>query len=148
VNRTFLSHVLGNVVAMYVLTATNDTQGLIGGDYGFTTEGELVALPLTECDAPRCGCNRGWAGLSSRRATTTAIVSERPDLDRAAYRQLIIDHWSEQFPGASPGADPEFVREIDEFVNVVQNLGVGFGAGAVVRRRPGGKLGITLRPAA
>jgi hypothetical protein len=133
---------------MYVLTATNETQGLVEDDYGFTTEGELVALPLMECDAPRCGCDRGWAGLSSRRATTTAIVSERPDLDRTTYRELIIDHWAEQLRGASLGTDPEFAREIDEFVTAVQDLGARFGPGAIVRRRPGGKLSIAFRPAA
>jgi hypothetical protein len=131
---------------MYVLTATNETQGLDEDDYGFTTEGELVALPLLECDTPRCGCDRGWVGLSSRGATTTAIVSERTDLDRRAYRELIIDHWSAQFPGASPADDPEFVRELDGFVAAVQDLGASFGPGAIVRRRPGDELSVAVRP--
>jgi hypothetical protein len=136
------------LVRMYVLTATSETQGLSADDYEWTVEGELVALPLLECDDGACGCARGWAGLSSRRATTTAVVMERPDLDRSAYRELIVEHWSEQMPAASLDDDPDFLREIDEFITVVQNLGARFGRGAIVRRRPGDQLEVAFRPAA
>ena len=68
---------------MKTLTATDQTQGR-PGDYHFCVEGELVIAPIKICDRDLadpnglggCGCGRGWAGLSSHRATTTAIVTD------------------------------------------------------------------------
>jgi len=76
---------------MRVIVATNRTQGDKPGDYCWTVEGELVRLPWMECDSPGCGCNRGFAGLSSHRATTTARVVNQPELSEAAYRELLLD---------------------------------------------------------
>jgi hypothetical protein len=76
---------------MRVIVATDRTQGDKLGDYCFTVDGELVRLPWSECDGPDCGCTRGFAGLSSHRATTTARVVNRPELDPAAYVQLLVD---------------------------------------------------------
>lgn len=77
---------------------------------------------------------RGWAGLSSHRATTTATVTERPDLDRDLYRTLIIEQWSGQLEGYVPADDAEFVTEVEDFITAVQSLGKIGGAGAIVRR--------------
>ena len=40
---------------MRVLVATSHTQGERPDDYCWTIEGELVRLPLLECDCPDCG---------------------------------------------------------------------------------------------
>ena len=68
---------------MKVLVATRRTQGLRPDDFCWTIDGELVlARGLIECSAPaRCGCGRGCPGLASSRATTTAIIVERPEID-------------------------------------------------------------------
>jgi hypothetical protein len=68
---------------MKLLTATTQNQG-VSGDYHYCVEGELVVAPVVICDRDLadphglggCGCGRGWSGLNSHRATTTAIVSE------------------------------------------------------------------------
>ena len=68
---------------MHVLTATSRTQGQRANDYTFTIEGELVRVDEA-CGSDQrdpdggCGCGRGFAGMSSCRATTTALVRDLP----------------------------------------------------------------------
>lgn len=70
-----------------VLSATAATQGARSDDYNLCVEGELIWFPPT-CSSPakaeRCGCERGFGGLNSHRATTTAMVRE-VDLTRDEY---------------------------------------------------------------
>jgi len=63
-----------------VLVATKERQGDRHDDYSWAIEGELVYVPADACDCPGCGCRRGFAGMASSRATTTALVVERHDL--------------------------------------------------------------------
>jgi hypothetical protein len=75
---------------MKVLVATNRTQGTQPGDYAGTVEGELVTALAVECDSPRtCGCGRGFPGLASSRATTTALVVDLPHVDRDALADAL-----------------------------------------------------------
>ena len=83
---------------MRVLVATNELQGQTPGDYAHTPAGELVTATVTQCDCPDCGCDRGFAGLSSHRATTTAMVVENPhitttDLRDVVYEYLVCGGW-------------------------------------------------------
>ena len=77
---------------MRVLVATNDLQGTTPGDYAHTVAGELVTPSVTQCDCPDCGCDRGFAGLDSHRATTTAMVVEHPDMTTTDLRDAVCDH--------------------------------------------------------
>jgi hypothetical protein len=77
---------------MLVLIATNDLQGTVESDYGWTVEGELVTPVATECaSGERCGCNRGFPGLASGYATTTAMVVNRPGVTEADLRDAVYD---------------------------------------------------------
>jgi hypothetical protein len=77
---------------MLVLIATNEQQGTAPGDYSFTVEGELVTPLATECaSGERCGCNRGFPGLASGFATTTAMVVDRPGVTEADLRDAVFD---------------------------------------------------------
>ena len=77
---------------MLVLIATNDLQGTADGDYAWTVEGELVTPVATECaSGERCGCNRGFPGLASGYATTTAMVVDRPGVTEADLRDAVYD---------------------------------------------------------
>lgn len=76
---------------MKVLVATTEGQGLFDDDYCWTVEGELVYVQATMCSNPRCGCDRGFAGMSSSRATTTAKVVDRPDFSAADYQRALVD---------------------------------------------------------
>ncbi len=77
---------------MLVLIATNDLQGTVESDYAWTVEGELVTPVATECaSGERCGCNRGFPGLASGYATTTAMVVNRPGVTEADLRDAVYD---------------------------------------------------------
>ncbi len=77
---------------MLVLIATNEQQGTEPNDYSFTVEGELVTPVATECaSGERCGCNRGFPGLASGFATTTAMVVDRPGVTEADLRDAVFD---------------------------------------------------------
>lgn len=76
---------------MHVLVATAETQGDRPDDYSYTVEGELIRFAHDVCDCPDCGCDRGVAGLSSSRATTTFMVKEAPHLTLDDYAQAIRD---------------------------------------------------------
>lgn len=52
-------------------------------DFAHTVPGELVTPLTLVCDTDGCGCDRSFAGLSSRMATTVAVVAERPLSDMA-----------------------------------------------------------------
>lgn len=100
---------------MRVLTATSTTQGDRPDDFCWTTDGELVSLPLLECSCPDCGCDRSFAGLDSRRATTTCSVTEAP-LDPAALRRAVVGSlaaggWLVDLD-APPGDGPEVVEAL------------------------------------
>jgi hypothetical protein len=66
---------------MKLLTATRERQGEQDGDFCFAIEGELVLLGFVcatdEADPDGgCGCGRAFSGMSSMRATTTAVVRD------------------------------------------------------------------------
>src|SRR5690349_2747507 len=66
---------------MKLLTATSERQGERDGDFCYAVEGELVLLGLVCADDERnpdgaCGCGRAFSGMSSMRATTTALVRD------------------------------------------------------------------------
>ncbi len=133
---------------MLVLVATNETQGALPGDYAFTVEGELVTPVATRCDNPRCGCERGFPGLASSRATTTAMVVDRPwigqdDLEDAVWDYLdrgwrsllehVARHQEEQ--GIEPEDPDAIIAEmVDEHVEQIIRLGRVFGAGTILTR--------------
>ena len=77
---------------MRVLVATTELQGHTPGDYAHTVAGELVTATVTQCDCPECGCDRGFAGLASHRATTTALVVEHPHVTTSDLRDAIYDY--------------------------------------------------------
>ena len=129
---------------MHVLVATRELQGAAEGDFSWTIEGELVALPSSECyDSERCGCGRSFSGLSSHRATTAARVEDRPDLTEAAYTQILVD--AELDDIASAGIDLEEHAELRRLAQLaaeqVARIASDFRAGAILER-PEGKVRI------
>jgi len=77
---------------MLVLVATNETQGESPDDYSYTVAGELVTAVVTECATEDCGCGRGFPGLASAFATTTAQVVDLPHLTDADLRGALFDY--------------------------------------------------------
>jgi hypothetical protein len=119
---------------MRVLVATNTTQGEHTGDYCWTVEGELVTPVVMPCSSPtQCGCGRGFPGLASSRATTTALVADRPDLEREevalAFRESLARG------GWLYGLTHDEVDEVvDDHLHDVTLICEAFPVGSVVRR--------------
>ena len=76
---------------MKVLVATRITQGDHDGDYSWTVDGELVTPASPPCSNAECGCLRGFAGLGSSRATTTAMVVDLPHVDDYVLTNAVLD---------------------------------------------------------
>jgi hypothetical protein len=81
---------------MKLLTATREGQGERDGDFCHAVEGELVLVWFAcaaDGDDPhgRCGCGRSFAGMSSLRATTTAVVRDL-DLSHDDLRVAVEAH--------------------------------------------------------
>jgi hypothetical protein len=79
---------------MKVLVATTESQGERETDYNWTVEGELVWIQEPCATDMRrlpqaCGCGRGFAGLASHRATSTAKVVDQPELSVADFTTAI-----------------------------------------------------------
>lgn len=118
---------------MLVLVATRETQGREDGDYCSTVEGELVTPITFECCVPdTCGCGRGYPGLVSAGATTTAMVVDRTAITPQILRQSVTD--SLERGGWRDMADDEFEQIIDDHVHTIIRICKAFGDGAIVRR--------------
>lgn len=120
---------------MLVLVATTDGQGDEPGDYCWTVEGELVTPVVAECaDGDRCGCTRGFPGLASSRATTTAMVAALDHLTEADLRDAITDSlerggWFDLIP-------EEAAHElVDEHVECIAEVCANFPVGSVIGRQ-------------
>lgn len=116
---------------MKLLVATSRTQGRRANDYDFCVEGELVTPFLPVCARDRadpdggCGCGRGFAGLNSQRATTTAEIRE---VELSETDALEAVRSSLEQSGWDPTDAPEMVAGLLEIAEK-------FPVGAVVERR-------------
>jgi hypothetical protein len=136
---------------MRVLVATKETQGYESDDYAFTVEGELVMAEVSECASPeRCGCGRGFPGLASRRATTTAMIADLAHLTEADLRQAIADWldgsgWTDLFRSTADVDDDGFIGDfddvdsmidsmVDEHIDVITDICEAFPVGTIVER--------------
>jgi hypothetical protein len=120
---------------MRVLVATDKTQGRVDGDYCWTVEGELVlGKPLLECASPdRCGCGRGFPGLASCRATTTAMVVDRPHIGRAELGQAILDSMDRQ--GWLQWMEQDEIEDgVEDEIALIEEVTAAFPDGAIVGR--------------
>jgi hypothetical protein len=120
---------------MKVLIATRRTQGAVPGDYCWALEGELVTAVAPPCASPdRCGCERGFPGLGSSKATTTALVVDRDELQPHQLRLAVQDSLERQ--GWLRNLPPAQADElVDEHVRVIVMVCAHFEVGAVVGRR-------------
>ncbi len=117
---------------MRLLTATALTQGTRDNDFHCATEGELVTIdPPCDCDFGNpdsaCGCARGFAGMSSHRGTTTALVRDL-DLTRADFR-LALQAARTDAGWVLDGA------QLDAEVDLLVRAGAHWPTGTVVERR-------------
>jgi hypothetical protein len=124
---------------MKLLTATRERQGEQDGDFCVATEGELVLLGFVcatdEADPDGgCGCGRAFSGMSSLRATTTALMRDL-DLSIDDVRLAVEGYY------VAAGMGPDVIGA-GEFAEVVSSTLADMAAtarsvpvGAVVGRR-------------
>ena len=123
---------------MKLLTATRERQGERDGDFCHAIEGELVLLDFVcatdEADPDGgCGCGRAFSGMSSMRATTTAIVRDL-DVSLDDVRLAVEGYY------VSAGTGPDVIggAEFEEVVSAtLEDLAeiAHVHVGAVVGRR-------------
>jgi hypothetical protein len=125
---------------MKLLTATRERQGEREGDFCHAVEGELVVLGFVcatdqaQPDGGGCGCGRAFSGMSSLRATTTALVRDLDityeDLCTAVEAYLVA---------AGTGPDVlgviEFADLLQETVDDAVHFARWWPVGTVVGRR-------------
>lgn len=123
---------------MKFLVATNRTQGDMAGDYTYCVPGELLWITmvcgwdLRDPDGG-CGCGRGFGGLTSHRATTTAEVADlgmtEADLRLAVTTSLSDQGW------LPPELASEHQEIVTEAIELVRTLAEPLAEGTIVRRR-------------
>jgi hypothetical protein len=124
---------------MKLLTATRERQGERDGDFCHAIEGELVLLGFVcatdeaNPDGGR-GCGRAFSGMSSMRATTTALVR---DLDIAydVLRVAVEAHLVAVGMGPDLLGAAEFAELLDEMVDDTVHFARFWPVGTVVGRR-------------
>jgi hypothetical protein len=124
---------------MKLLTATREAQGERDGDVCHAIEGELVLVGFVcatdEADPDGgCGCGRAFSGMSSMRATTTALVRELDitydDLVTAVEAHLVAAGMGPDLLGSV-----EFADLLDEMVHDTVHYAWLWPVGTVVGRR-------------
>jgi hypothetical protein len=122
---------------MKLLTATRERQGEQDGDFCFATEGELVLLGFVcaadEAD-PDGGCGRAFSGMSSLRATTTALVRDL-DLSIDEVRLAVEGYYAAAGMGPDIIGAAEFAEVVSATVDDLADVAPRLPAGAVVGRR-------------
>jgi hypothetical protein len=120
---------------MKVLVATNRTQGAEPGDYCWTVEGELVlGGPILECcRADQCGCGRGFPGLASAKATTTATILDRLELNRELLGLAIQESLRRQGWLGALGPD-EVEQGVEDEIQLIELIAGSFDVGTVLGR--------------
>jgi hypothetical protein len=124
---------------MKLLTATRERQGERDGDFCHAIEGELVLLGFVcatdEADPDGgCGCGRAFSGMSSMRATTTAVVRDL-DVSLDDVRLAVEGYYVAAGMGPDVIGRAEFAEmaaaTVEEMVDIASRLP----ASAVVGRR-------------
>jgi hypothetical protein len=124
---------------MRLLTATRERQGEEEGDFCFAVEGELVLLGFvcaTDQADPDggCGCGRAFSGMSSLRATTTALVRDL-DLSHDDVRLAVEGYYVAAGLGPDVLGAADFAEAVTEELDIMDRIAASVPAGAVVGRR-------------
>lgn len=111
---------------MRVLVATRERQGDDEYDFCWCDEGELV-YPVEACRELYCSCGRAFIGAQTERATSTAKVVDRRDLDRdgcvAIIQRMLDGH-----------GHPHHPDEAEMYVDAMRAVVARAYLGAVVER--------------
>ena len=123
---------------MKLLTATRERQGERDGDFCHAVEGELVLLGLVCATDERdpdggCGCGRAFSGMSSMRATTTALVRDL-DVPIDDVKLAVEGYYVSSGLGLDLIGGAEFADLAAETVVGMEEIAAALPVGAVVGR--------------
>ena len=116
---------------MHVLVAAAERS--MPGDYAWTVEGELVHLPMDDCDCPDCGCSRAFVGVASLRSTSTVRVADL-HIGRDEYWHVVRDSLAAAgwvVPG-DPACPPEM--DFDSYVDLHLEVAANWAEGTILER--------------
>lgn len=114
-----------------LLVATTEAQGHRTNDYAWAIDGELVFIPES-CQTPGCECARGFGGLASELATTTALVVDRPDISGDDLIEALTDSLRRQgWLVGDPDTDDEILHYYLDRITVATSH---FPPGTIVER--------------
>jgi hypothetical protein len=124
---------------MKLLTATHEGQGEQDGDFCHAIEGELVLLGFVcatdEADPDGgCGCGRAFSGMSSMRATTTALVRDL-DVSLDDVRLAVEGYYASSGMSADAIGRRGFDELMEDAFGQLVGIGLSLPVGAVVGRR-------------
>ena len=124
---------------MKLLTVTRERQGERDGDFCDAIEGELVLLGLVCADDERdpdggCGCGRAFSGMSSMRATTTALVRDL-DVSVDDVKLAVEGYYLSSGIGPDVIGGAAFADLVAETVGYMADVAEPLQVGAVVGRR-------------
>jgi hypothetical protein len=124
---------------MKLLTATRERQGEQDGDFCHAIEGELVLLGFvcaTDQEDPdgACGCGRAFSGMSSLRATTTALVRDL-DVSFDDARLAVEGYYVSAGMGPDVIGRAVFTTMVAETLIEMAEIADSVPVGAVVGRR-------------
>jgi hypothetical protein len=124
---------------MKLLTATRERQGDQDGDFCHAIEGELVLLGFVcatdEADPDGgCGCGRAFSGMSSMRATTTALVRDL-DVSSDDVKLAIEGYYVSAGMGSDVIGGPELTEMVAETLIEMAEVAEAVPVGAVLGRR-------------
>ncbi len=137
---------------MLVLVATKETQGHAPDDYSYTVAGELVTAVVAQCSNKDCGCERGFPGLASAFATTTAQIVDLPHLTDADLRGALLDYfdrggWRELLRD-EPDVEMIIDDMVDEHVDAIAAVCARLPVGTIIERSGALVFGRSVRFAA
>jgi hypothetical protein len=124
---------------MKLLTATRERLGEQDGDFCFATDGELVLIGDV-CATDRadpdggCGCGRAFSGMSSLRATTTALKRDL-DLSIDDVRLAVEGYYAAAGMGQEILGAEGFAEEVAATLDVMTLIARSVPVGAIVGRR-------------
>jgi hypothetical protein len=124
---------------MRLLTATRERQGERDGDFCHAIEGELVLIGFVCSDDEAdpdggCGCGRAFSGMSSMRATTTALVRDL-DVSFDDARMAVEGYYVSAGMGPGVLGEVEFTAMVAETLMQLAEIADALPVGAVVGRR-------------
>jgi hypothetical protein len=103
--------------------------------------GETCATDRNDPYLGGCGCGRAFAGLTSRRATTTALVRDL-DLTRDDVELAVASQFAAEGISAATIGDDEYAELFRDRVDEMIRFGDTWPEGTVVRRMLDG---VTIR---